>query len=65
MRRYYRAEQRVIRVVDTSDSPVGFVVRGWHPGQPVIGPFVSYEMAFKAALGNTQGLVEGAWRRHG
>jgi hypothetical protein len=59
-----RAEQRVTTVCYPDGTTAGFIVRGWHPGQSVIGPFISYEMAYRAALGNTQALVEGALRRH-
>jgi hypothetical protein len=64
MRRRIKAEQRVTRICYPDGTTAGFIVRGWHPGQGVIGPFISYELALKAALGNTAGLVEGALRRY-
>jgi hypothetical protein len=59
-----RAESRVVTICYPDGRPAGFIVRGWHPGQQVIGPFASYEFAIQAALKNTGGLAIGARRRY-
>jgi hypothetical protein len=59
-----RAVNRVTTVCYPDGTTAGFIVRGWHPGQLPIGPFVSYELAIRAALENTAGLVLGQARRH-
>lgn len=59
MTRRERAESRVVAVFDTDGNRIGFLVRGWHPGQQILGPFATPDAAIAAALENTAGLARG------
>lgn len=58
------ALSRVLVIVTPDAEPVGYMVKGWHAGQQMIGPFVSLDLAIRAALANTDRLAEGQQRRH-
>lgn len=63
MTRRERAEGRVLTISYPDGTPVGFMVKGWHPAMAMQGPFVSFNAAVEAALSNTEGLARGQQMR--
>jgi len=56
--------RRITPVCIPDGTVLAYHVRGWRPGRAAPGFFLHIEQAVRAALWDTESLVEGARRRY-